>query len=275
MRSDFFNEALVTAMLAASSGKSDSPSVVQPDDPHNGELTQADILREHLTTLMDNANRAAIQQGIPPDLVETADFAISVFIDETLLSSPTWSGRTAWMKKPLQFTRHDTATGGEDFYRLLDTLMEQCGQTAGETTGESGVQSVQTGGHIALDPHHANEHATSTPLHATLEIFALCLAQGFTGMYYGDPVVIQQKLQALGKHVPAVARCREPFFSVEPVPVNEKNSLARTSGSWKRFDLLDLLLWTIPPALTIFLYHLCSSRLDQLILPFLQGGPHP
>ena len=272
MRSDFFNEALVTAMLAASSGKNDSPSAVQPGDQHDVELTRADILREHLTTLMDNANRAATQQGMPPDLVEAADFAISVFIDETLLSSPTWPGRAAWMKKPLQFTRHDTATGGEDFYRLLDTLMEQCGQGSAQSNEQAPLQTAEQ---PTPKLFHAGEHAVNTPLHTALEIFALCLAQGFTGMYYGNQATIQQKLQALGKLVPAVARCREPFFAVEPVQIKEKSSLARTTGHWKRFDLLDLLLWTIPPALTIFLYHLCSSRLDQLILPFLHGGPQP
>ena len=284
MRSDFFNEALVTAMLAASTGRAESPPTLQPSSQSislsvtqassqnstlaNEELTQAHTLRTHLATLMDQARKAALQKGMPADLVETADFAVCAFIDETLLSSPTWPGRTDWMKRPLQFTRHDTATGGEDFYRLLDSLMEQCKAAMPD-------EPLPASGQTSPDLPHTDEQAHKTPLQATLEVFALCLAQGFTGMYYGEPEKIHQTIQNIGKHVPSVASCEQPFFFVPQVQVREKGSLSRVSGAWNRFDLLDLLLWSTPPALTILLYHICNARLDQLILPFLQGGPKP
>lgn len=254
MKTDFFNEAIVTAMLAASVQSGEQ------SEPEGEELLQPDLLRERLVLLLDRADKAAVQAGLPPDLVDTADFAVCAFIDETILSSASWSGRMDWLKKPLQFLRHGTATAGEDFYRLLNALLEQArGKAPITTLSGSRKTDVSTSGE-------------EDPLSAVLEIFALCLAQGFTGMHYSNPRAIDEQLDRIGRFVPAVNRHATPFFvSPEEKNVKRKPRLRRAADLIRRFDLLDWALWILPPALTLLLYSACKSQLDQLLQSFLQG----
>lgn len=261
MRTDFFNEAIVTAMLAASSGA--SPET--PEQDTGGEdMALADVLRERLTALMDKADRTAAQTGMPNDLIEAADFAACAFIDEALLSSAAWSGRMDWLKKPLQFSRHGTATAGEDFYRVLDSLLEQAEKKA-SVPPPSGEWEI-------ADPHVAEEADAQNPLHAVLEIYALCLAQGFTGMFYSDPKAIQDRLEAIGRFVPAVRHRAEPFFFAPAAKGEKQGALRGALDLLRRFDPLDWALWILPPVVTALLYGICVTRLDQFLQPFLQGS---
>lgn len=263
MRTDFFNEAIVTAMLAASSSQEEGT----PETGAGGEdLTKADALRERLITLMDRADRSAAQAGMPGDLVEAADFAVCAFIDETLLSSASWRGRTEWLKKPLQFTRHGTATAGEDFYRVLDSLLEEA---------EKKAPFLARSEEEAEDARKREDADARNPLYAVLEIFALCLAQGFTGMFYNNREAIQNELDKIGRFVPAVKR-RAESFSFSPAGESEKQgALRRTTDLIRRFDFLDWALWIIPPALTALLYVLCETRLDEFLQAFLHGSSLP
>ena len=261
MRADFFNEAMVTAMLASSSCiGGETPQ----SDPSGEDLTRAEALRQRLNLLMDRADRTALQAGMPNDLVEAADFAACAFIDEALLSSASWSDRLDWLKNPLQFTRHRTATAGEDFYSLLDSLLEKVRETAPIATLPST--------HDSGDTPPSQEAEACDPLHAVLEIFALCLAQGFTGMLYDRPEGIRDRLNTIGRFVPAVRNRAEPLFLTPPAKSGKQSSLRRVSGLLQRFDLLDWVLWIVPPVLTALLYHIFKAQLDQLLQPFLQGS---
>jgi type VI protein secretion system component VasF len=265
MRTDFFNEAIVTAMLAAFSGEGDGTPQTGPDDE---DLARADVLRERLVALMDRADRTAMQAGMPGELTEAADFAVCAFIDEVLLSSISWRGRADWSKKTLQFSRHGTATAGEDFYRLLDTFLDQ-------TEKKAPVVAIPAGARETANAPAREEPGARDPLHATLEIFALCLAQGFTGMFYGDPAAVCGKLDAIGRFIPAVARRAEPFFLVTAGEAKTRGPLRRVADLLLRFDLLDWALWIAPPVLTALFYRACETRLDRLLQPFLQGGGLP
>lgn len=290
MRTDFFNEAIVTAMLVASApGQSASASPAAPATaepaPTAGMATSAipadragmaqtvffgedglehaAKLKEHLSALMDKGARTAVQAGMPNALIEAADFAATAFIDEILLSSPSWTGKGEWLKKPLQFVRHGTATAGEDFFRVLDGLLE-------EAENSAPVSFEDKDNAEALD-EYADENFSATPLHAVLEIYALCLAQGFTGMLYGNPAAIQEKLDRIGHFILAVKQRGEPFFTPPPPP-KDHNAGRHLSDIIGRFDLLDCLLWLIPPLVTIVVYKLLESRINTLLQPFLQGG---
>lgn len=258
MRADFFNEAIVTALLAASSPGGSAPGAEDAEE----DLGRADVLRERLAALLDRADRAAVQAGIPKNAVEAADFAVCAFIDEALLSSTAWGGRDKWLTKPIQFVRHGTATAGEDFYRILDSLLE-------ETENSAAVSLVAAGDAEAAPA--PEEDGTPDPRRAALEVFALCLAQGFTGMYYGDPSAIRDRLERIGRFIPAVAPFDAPFhFPAEKK--TERGPLRAAADLFRRFDPLDWFLWLIPPALTALFYLLCEARLDELLEPFLQGS---
>lgn len=258
MRADFFNEAIVTALLAASSPGGAASGAEDAEE----DLSRADVLRERLAALMDRADRAAMQAGIPKEAVETADFAVCAFADEVLLSSASWLDRDKWLSKPLQFVRHGTATAGEDFYRILDSLLE-------EAENSAAVSLVVAGD--AETPPTPEENGAHDPRRAVLEVFALCLAQGFTGMFYGDPSAIRDRLERIGRLVPAVAR-RDASFPLPVEKKRERRPLRAVADLFRRFDPLDWLLWLIPPALTALFYLACETRLDELLEPFLQGS---
>jgi len=264
MRTDFFNEAIVTAMLTAASREGEETA---QSGPGSEDATKPETLRERLLVLLDRADKAAIQTGISDDLVEAADFAVCAFIDEALLSSVSWRGRMDWMQRPLQFERHGTATAGEDFYRLLDSLLEQADIKAPLAPPPEALDAV--GQSVRESAYLRN------PLYAILEIFALCLAQGFTGMFYDNPKAIRDRLDKIGRFVPAVSRRAEPFFLAPAGMVKERGPLRSGADLIRRFDPLDAVLWIFPPVLTLLLYSVCQIRLDRVLQAFLQGGVQP
>ncbi|MDR1686147.1 MAG: DotU family type IV/VI secretion system protein [Desulfovibrio sp.] len=331
-RTDWFNEAMITAMLAAGAEGADTgardaqgPALTEgrpftpaaggardvpgaaPDDAVT--LTQAPNLRAHLLSLLDEARRLAVMDGFPPEYAETADFAVCAFIDETLLSSD-WSGRTAWMTKPLQLERHDTGTAGEDFYRLLDDLLKKAGNGSAPGLPASGTlpglpasgtlpgltasgtlpglpssgtlpgltRSTAQGG-AAAPP--ASSPATGVRERGTadqapeqlLEIFALCLAQGFTGMYFHDPDTVRSYLRKIGQLAPSVGTGAP---SGDKALFSPAGAAPRASSSLLlRFDLLDWLLWLTPLGITAAIYYLCGSRLDDMLAGLLQRSTLP
>ena len=247
MRTDFFNEAIAASMLAAAGKAPESDDVKEAAD----SMDLADVLHGRLAALMDRAGRVAREAGLPEELAETADLAVCAFIDETLLSSASWPGRADWMKKPLQLARHGTARGGEDFFHLLDALLTEAEKNAPGPFPETWETA---------DPN----------LRAVLEIFALCLAHGFTGMLYGDQAAVRGKLEQIGRFIPGLT-AEAPFF-VPDEKAKELKPLRKATAIFRRFDPLDLMLWLIPPALTALFYRACEERLDQLLQSFLRGG---
>ena len=75
--------------------------------------------------------------------------------------------------------------------------------------------------------------------------------------------------------VPAVGRHADPFFQPPETRPRPKSLLRRLSDLFRRFDILDWLLWIIPPLLTLLLYRICETQLDRLIQPLLQGSLLP
>jgi type VI secretion system protein ImpK len=267
-RTDYFNEAIVTAMLCAGGGSLSFETVKAPGKPA-AEATPPDgttpaaSLRARLFELLEQGDHRAIQDGIPREYVDAADFAACAFIDETLLSSA-WKGREEWMQNPLQLARHATGTAGEEFYRILDGLLEKEEAALPDRAGKPAANAPE-------------EDSSQKALRAVLEIFALCLAQGFTGMYFHDEGAVRRRLDRIGNIVPAVAGIREsgdgrPLFPAA-YPTNAPRR--KTFDLLRRFDLLDWLLWLTPPATTAILYHLCDARLDNLLNALLQGSKLP
>jgi type VI protein secretion system component VasF len=283
MRTDYYNEALITAMLVAASA-APAPAAAGADcagAPAGGGQEspvplEADPLREYLGALLAKGHRDAIQRGFSRENAAAADFAVAAFIDEILLSSPVWPGRTEWMRKPLQFVRHDTATAGEDFYLALDSLLAKAEAKASPLPAALGgadgppqpKQTIAKAGENPEEPAHPGR-LTDEGLEATLEIFALCLAQGFTGMLYDDVPALNAKLDSLGRFVPELAARRAPPLLA---PIGKSGRPKRARNALSRFDLLDAFLWITPVVLTALLYLLCQSRLDAALRPFLQGG---
>jgi type VI secretion system protein ImpK len=110
------------------------------------DLPSPDILQRRIDTLFEQMSGKARDAGIPDQDVADAKYALVAFIDEQIFRSP-WPGRNQWMGRPLQLVYYNENTAGEGFFQKLTALQNQ--------------------------PNR---------LHV-LEIFYLCLALGFQGMY--------------------------------------------------------------------------------------------
>jgi type VI secretion system protein ImpK len=261
MNADLFNEAIVTAMLVAAPpeetpAKETPPEKAPPEkapaEEDGADPPRPETVRERLMSLVTQAVNRAVREGLPQKYARTADFAVCAFLDELLLSS-SWRGREQWMQNPLQLERHGTATAGEDFYHILDFLLQE----ADKHESASGRQ-----------PAEQDERAF---LAAVLEIFALCLFQGFSGMLYDDEARIRGLLQRIGRYVPAVARKVSSLtLAPDPEPIRKKNFFP-LANLIRRYDLLDYVLWLVPLAATALLYFVCRSRLDVLLQNYLGG----
>jgi type VI secretion system protein ImpK len=268
---DHFNEAIITAMLAACSAPHAAPPApVPPASAAAGEsgadedLTQASVLRDRITRLLDEAVRRFVADGIDRELAETADFAVCAFIDETLLTSG-WKDREEWMRVPLQYTRHNTATAGEDFYPVLDALLQKA-----EGLMPYAVTPAAAAG-------QKDDRAGQRALTAVLEVFALCLSQGFTGMLFNDEAAIRARLDKIGQFVPVVRHGLNAQDGARLFPAAYPQAPARKDplNRLRRFDAFDWLLWLVPPLAVAALYHAYNLRLDALYNALVGGDPLP
>jgi type VI secretion system protein ImpK len=263
-RPDYFNEAIVTAMLAAQARGGGETAAEAAGAGGNGredeDLTQAPVLRERLVRLLDEAVRRAMANGLVRDHAGTADFAVCAFIDEILLSSA-WKGREEWLRNPLQFARHTTATAGEDFYRILDALLQKAGETPPLDMARPGRADGQVAGE------------TPPMLRAVLEIFAICLTRGFTGMFFNDRAAIRDRLTAIGRFVPELARAlaAEDAARLFPAAYPDAPSRRNPLNRLRRFDGLDWLLWLAPPLVVAGLSYVYKARLDALLGALAEG----
>lgn len=109
------------------------------------------LLRRRIKDLFDRWERNARKANIQIEDIQTARFALVVFIDEAIANSP-WSQKETWMALPLQLELYGIFTGGNDFFVKLDQLRQR-----------------------------ARENIEA------LEVYYLCLVLGFKGKYILEP----------------------------------------------------------------------------------------
>ena len=104
-------------------------------------------LRDRILCLLDEAWHTARENGISPEDVDRARFAVVAFMDETVLSSD-WPRKDAWTARSLQFEMYERYDAGEEFFNRLEQL-----------------------------------RANPSDNIEVLEVYYLCLALGFQGRY--------------------------------------------------------------------------------------------
>lgn len=135
------------------------------------DLPAPEVMRQRISSLLDNMHQRAQQVGIPSEDVLEAKYALVAFIDEQLLKSR-WVGVTDWMARPLQLVHFNENTAGEGFFHRLQALMQQ--------------------------PNRVH----------VVQIYYYCMALGFEGQYAvsgtaGLQAVMQQARQVIGTYYPA------------------------------------------------------------------------
>lgn len=114
--------------------------------PVSSQLPAPAELRQQLTAAVDKMVSRGRRAEIPDADLAEARYAIVALLDEQVLKA-SWSGRTEWMNRPLQFELYRDNNAGEDFFVRLSALLRSGGR----------------------------------PL--AIQVYYLCLALGFQGMY--------------------------------------------------------------------------------------------
>jgi type VI secretion system protein ImpK len=136
------------------------------------DLPSPEILQRRIESLFDQMARKGQEAGIPDADINEAKYALVAFIDEQILRSP-WPGRQQWMARPLQLVYYGENTAGENFFHKMDALSRQ--------------------------PNRSH----------VFEIYYLCLALGFQGIYAvrndGDGLAAMTERGAalLGRQLPS------------------------------------------------------------------------
>ncbi|MDO3379315.1 type IVB secretion system protein IcmH/DotU [Geoalkalibacter halelectricus] len=103
--------------------------------------------REQILAGFDEMERMAFERQIGMVILKDAKYALAAFVDEAVMSSA-WSGRLAWMSRPLQLEMFGDHVAGEGFFERLSQLRQ--------------------GGEANLD---------------LIELYYVCLQLGFEGIY--------------------------------------------------------------------------------------------
>jgi type VI secretion system protein ImpK len=104
-------------------------------------------LRVRLDRLFGEMRSRAHAAGASPEDIADASYALAALLDELLVQSGQWPGRSEWQASPLQYAYFHENTAGDGFFRRAESLMQQ--------------------------PHRAH----------VLLVYFLCLALGFQGRY--------------------------------------------------------------------------------------------
>lgn len=113
----------------------------------SSDFGEAEALRQRIATFFTSLESEGVQAGAIREDVEAVKFALSVFLDETILDSH-WIRREEWRDRPLQHQFFGERRGGSLFFTRLDELRRQ---------GEA-----------------------KRPV---LEVYHMCLTLGFQGQY--------------------------------------------------------------------------------------------
>ncbi len=133
-----------------------------------------ETVRQDVDALIARLDERAKLVDASPEQFDMARFAVFAWADESVLCS-NWEGRREWLKQPLQRQHYGTVNAGEEFFARLHGLLGI--RTRSDEDSALARFSKQSG----LEPEGGPGGKE------VLEVFALCLALGYSGMYFSDP----------------------------------------------------------------------------------------
>jgi type VI secretion system protein ImpK len=126
------------------------------------ELPEPEELRLRIAGLLEQMTSKAAEAGLSRDDIEDARYALVAFLDEQILQS-SWQGKQDWLLEPLQLRYFNENTAGEGFFVRLKAIESRPERT-----------------HV-------------------LQLYFLCLALGFQGMYVvKGPTALSALIESLG-----------------------------------------------------------------------------
>ncbi|MCL9782512.1 DotU family type IV/VI secretion system protein [Vibrio sp. S4M6] len=185
-----------------------------------------------LETLRLDAESAIFQLGLAKQLVDEARFAVYVWVDEAILSSPI-SSQGVW--HPWQWHFFQTHIGGEEFFERLN-------HHSGATKNENQTQ--------------------------LLSVYAFCLGMGFCGKYaHFHNSDLQRIRRSLSEKLLA-EKSILPFEheAAKPTPIQK---MMRRSPAWRLIDPFRLGLIVVALGLTTSVYFLYQTLLNAQLMGWI------
>ena len=84
-------------------------------------------LQERLVAKIKSFEEGASRQGASQKQVKIASYFLCSFIDDTVLNTP-WGSQSNWAQNSLSIQLHNRNVGGEEFFQILQQLMQQPAQ---------------------------------------------------------------------------------------------------------------------------------------------------
>ena len=189
-----------------------------------------DMLRERLTDLLREAERAAQGQGISAAESRSASFALVSFIDETILSS-NWQHKESWLTKPLQKDLYDRTDAGEEFFSRVEEMLD-----------------------------HPQRDAE------VLEVYYLCMTLGFKGKYQ---LHSQEQLRTLIERIRDQLRKAPGFTAAALAPHGAPDDQATdafksTLPTWVVLALAGALALLVYVAMSFYIQSVASSAAESI-----------
>jgi type VI secretion system protein ImpK len=159
-------------------------------------LGSAAELRNLLLAYLKDFERSCGLGGKAPESVNQAKYALTAFLDETILNTPN-DCREQWVQEPLQVQLFNDHSAGEHFFKHLEELLTDLQKN-----------------------------------HEVLEVFYFCLALGFQGRYQGAgadklPNLVRNLLRRLESVRGTPPKAISPSAYVQPGPRGKTGS-----GKW-------------------------------------------
>jgi type VI secretion system protein ImpK len=87
-----------------------------------GDLGSEDSLRKLLISYIKDFERTCLAHGKPADGVEQAKYALTAFLDETIINSDN-NCKESWTAETLQIKFFNDSLAGENFFKRLETML--------------------------------------------------------------------------------------------------------------------------------------------------------
>lgn len=189
-------------------------------------------LHQKFRDLISNAEEQAKRHNIDDRKWSDSLFAISAWIDETVLLSE-WPFRVEWQKESLQRIYFHTANGGEEFYSRLD----------------------------ALDTKDTDTRA----------IYDLCLSFGFKGTYFNESDELKRKEIVGNNYRLFASQCdlSIPEILFPDASGGYDRSYKYKKNNYAL--LFRLSLFVIPPLVFFFFCFITESNLNRLFNEWFSG----
>jgi type VI secretion system protein ImpK len=84
-------------------------------------------LQERLVAKIKGFEEGALSRGASQKQVKIASYFLCSFIDDTVLNTP-WGSQSNWAQNSLSIQLHNRNVGGEEFFQILQQLMQQPAQ---------------------------------------------------------------------------------------------------------------------------------------------------